>query len=83
MKYFYKIRNTKTGHYKTAGTWGFSLSGKVWKNIAALMGHFAMYGRNRERLLEKTQDWVVEMYSTEPVETKSVADFLKERWEKK
>ena len=85
MKYFYKIKNTKTGLYKSAGYGNFrwSKEGKVWKNIAALMGHFAMYGRrNRTWLAENTPDWIVEMYSTEPVETKSVADFLKERWEK-
>ena len=83
MKYFYKIKNTKTGFYKSAGIWRFSVSGKVWKNISALMGHFAMYHKSRELFLEQAKDWVVEMYSTEPVETKSVADFLKERWEKK
>lgn len=90
MKYFYKIRNVKTGLYKDAGiadTWasssGWSKNGKVWKNIAALMGHFALYTANRKRLLTGVEDWQIEMYSTEMVATQNAADFLKERWEMK
>lgn len=84
-KYFYKIKNTKTGLYKMAGSpnYRWSKSGKVWKNLAALMGHFSLYGRNRERILEATKDCIIEMYLAEPSEVKSVSEFLQQRWESK
>ena len=77
--FFYKIKNNKTGFYRLAGGYEkWSKQGKVWKNLQALKLHFSLYDqyphKDKNTLLDK--DWTIEKYSTIPVESIPIKDFL-------
>lgn len=81
-KYFYKIKDNKTGLYLNGGTWNcLSKTGKVWRNKQALGGHLSLYSNYRRKVEDalKDADWTVEFYSTEPVKTMSIQEYLKTR----
>ena len=81
-KYFYKIKDNKTGLYHTGGIWNcLSKTGKVWRNKRALGGHLALYGGYDRKVEDelKDADWTVEFYSTEPVKTMNIQEYLRER----
>jgi len=80
-KFFYKIKDNDTGLYKCGGTFiRFSKEGKVWKNLAALKLHLSLY--NNYYRAEKTKpvltkyNLVVEKYSTVPVESVPLSEYL-------
>ena len=83
-KFFYKIKDNKTGLYFNGGRWSRSVAGKVWRNKQALGGHLALYSSYKKSAEEALSDadWTVEMYATEPVKSMSIQEYLKTRNEK-
>ena len=84
-KFFYKIKDNKTGLYLNGGSYyRKGPIGKVWRSKQALGGHLALYStykKSTEEMLADT-DWSVEFYATEPVKTMSIQEYLKTRNEK-
>lgn len=80
----FKIRDKNTGLFKNAGFYGgFSKTGKVWRNTAALSGHLALHTRwdseRRQRVSTVPDNWEIVHLRTEEVAAQPASEYIRGR----
>lgn len=77
MTTYYKIKNKKTGLYKTGGSWNkWSRDGKLWTALGQIRAHLTM-NLNGRIIHDALENWEVIEYEVREIDYKNINDVIK------